>query len=293
MLRRPHARRISCPITCAPSPRVARIDGVDDRAEPHLPGVRRRADGTVRPPVSCPTSSPIPLGTPHPVAPDFLEGPNDGAYGYNACRDPWRLGTDFVVSGDARARTAAQRITTWVRGLTGDDPRHQVRLPARRHAAAPAQTIARWRSSRRSASARWSTPRNQAWLNDVWDLVVGTPLDAEGYYENTLKLLAMIAMSGNWWAPAAVSAGCTRRSTPLCTDGGYLDGLDVKLGGLGAARARRACPSRDDLLPAGRPAYRRCAAPARGRRQRRRRGLRAELADRPGAAAGGAYLRPA
>ena len=29
-----------------------------------------------------------PLGTPAPVAPNFLEGANDGAYDYNACRDP-------------------------------------------------------------------------------------------------------------------------------------------------------------------------------------------------------------
>ena len=59
------------------------------------------------------------------------------------------------------------------------------------------------------------------------------PIAAEGYYENTLKLLAMLVMSGNWWSPAAVSAGCTSQTTPLCTDGGYLDGLDLKLGGLG------------------------------------------------------------
>src|SRR5262249_21862951 len=49
---------------------------------------------------------------------------------------------------------------------------------------------------------------NQAWLNALWGLIVATPLADGGYYENTLKLLAMIVMSGNWWAPEAVATTC-------------------------------------------------------------------------------------
>src|SRR5262249_34938988 len=59
-----------------------------------------------------------PLGTPSPETPGFLEGPNDGAYDYNACRDPWRLTTDFLLGGDARAKTAVQRIESWIRSAT-------------------------------------------------------------------------------------------------------------------------------------------------------------------------------
>jgi hypothetical protein len=58
-------------------------------------------------------------------------------------------------------------------------------------------------------------------------------VDAEGYYENTLKLLSMIAMSGNWWAPETVVGGCAPSGTPACTDGGYLSGVQLTLGGIG------------------------------------------------------------
>src|SRR5262249_45101816 len=42
---------------------------------------------------------------------------------------------------------------------------------------------------------------DQAWLNAVWNHVRGQPVTSGGYYENSLKLLSMIVMSGNWWLP--------------------------------------------------------------------------------------------
>ncbi|MFN8641250.1 MAG: glycosyl hydrolase family 8 [Candidatus Binatia bacterium] len=121
-----------------------------------------------------------PLGSPAPVAPDFLEGPNDGAYDYNACRDPWRLGTDFLVSGDARARTAVQRLTTWFRAATGDDPGA---IKAGYQLNGTLSPGADYRSMAFVAPlgvGAMADAVNQAWLNDVWDLVAATPLAAEG-----------------------------------------------------------------------------------------------------------------
>lgn len=197
-----------------------------------------------------------PLGTPAPVAPDFLEGPNDGAYDYNACRDPWRLGTDFLVSGDARARTAVQRITTWIRGATGDDPGN---IKAGYQLDGTLSPDADYRSMAFVAPlgvGAMADGGNQAWLNAVWDLVDGTPLDAEAYYENTLKLLAMIVMSGNWWTPQAVSGGCVPPlATPLCTGGGALGNVKLKLAGLTAAPGGQSVTLKASLFfPAGIPA---------------------------------------
>ncbi|GIW45540.1 MAG: hypothetical protein KatS3mg077_2822 [Candidatus Binatia bacterium] len=174
-----------------------------------------------------------PLGTPHPVGPNFLEGPNDGAYDFNACRDPWRLGTDYLVSGDARARAAVQRITTWIRSSTGGDPaaiRSGYQLNGTLSPGADFRSMAFVAPLGVGAMA---DAANQTWLNGIWDLVTATSIDDEGYYENTLKLLSMIVMSGNWWAPQAVSGGCVPPpSTPLCTGGGALGSLQLKLGGL-------------------------------------------------------------
>jgi hypothetical protein len=43
----------------------------------------------------------------------------------------------------------------------------------------------------------------QSWLDAVWTTVANYEPD-DSYYEDTLKLLALIAMSGNWWAPEAI-----------------------------------------------------------------------------------------
>jgi endoglucanase len=42
---------------------------------------------------------------------------------------------------------------------------------------------------------------NQAWLNAVWDNVTAQKLEDDDFYGNTLKLMAMIAMSGHWAKP--------------------------------------------------------------------------------------------
>lgn len=196
-----------------------------------------------------------PLGVPAPVAPNFLEGAHDGDYDYNACRDPWRLGTDFVVAGDARARTILQRINTWVRGATGDDP---AQIDSGYQLDGSLSPGADYRSMAFVAPlgvGAMVDAGHQDWLNDVWDLVVQTPIDAEGYYENTLKLLGMIVMSGNWWAPETVTGGCAPEGTPLCTNGGYLYAGDIKLTGLGAGADRQGLLLKGKLFfPQGIPA---------------------------------------
>ena len=196
-----------------------------------------------------------PLGTPAPVGPNFLEGPNDGAYDYNACRDPWRLGTDFLVSGDARARTAAQRLTTWIRGATGNDPAN---IRSGYQLDGSVSPGADYRSMAFVAPfgvGAMTDSANQAWLNATWDLVVATPLDDERYYENTLKLLGLVVMSGNWWTPPAVSGGCVPLpSSPLCSGGGSLGNLQLKLSGLTAGPGKQSLQLKGTLyFPAGVP----------------------------------------
>jgi hypothetical protein len=148
-----------------------------------------------------------PLTAPQPAAPNFLEGPNDGAYDYNACRDPWRLATDYLVSGDARAKTAVQRIETWIRGAAGEDPSAISSGYRLNGTMSPGADYLSMAFVAPLGVGAMVDAANQAWLNDLWDLVVATPITTDGYYENTLKLLAMIVMAGNWWAPEAVTAG--------------------------------------------------------------------------------------
>lgn len=149
-----------------------------------------------------------PLGTPTPAKAGFLEGRNDGAYSYNACRTPWRLATDFLVAGDARAKVAVDRMNDWIRGATGGDPtkiRAGYELGGTPVSGSNYVTMAFVAPLGVGAMVDAS---NQAWLDAIWDLVVATPVTTDGYYENTLKMLAMVVMSGNWWAAPLPPGGC-------------------------------------------------------------------------------------
>jgi len=148
-----------------------------------------------------------PLGAPAPAAANFLEGANDGAYDYNACRDPWRLATDFLVSGDDRAKTAALTLTTWIKGATGGDPasiRAGYQLNGTPSAGSDYLTMAFAAPFGPAAMVNGS---NKAWLNAVWQEADSAA--PEGYYEDTIKLLTMVVMSGNWWAPEARPEVCS------------------------------------------------------------------------------------
>ena len=135
--------------------------------------------------------------TPAPAPANWLEGADDGHYSYNACRVPWRIGLDAIVSGEPRARTAVGKIETWMRGATAGDPtaiRDGYKLDgtvtgtaAELSFVAPAMV----------GAMLDTTPR--VWLTALWDETAARGV-AE-YYGDSLKLLAMIAASDNWWAP--------------------------------------------------------------------------------------------
>jgi endoglucanase len=143
---------------------------------------------------------------PRPASSGFLEGPNDGAYSWNACRDPWRLGVHFLTSGDARSRTAVQRLNTFIKQKTGNRPdqiKAGYKLNGSVSGGANFLTMAYAAPFGVSAMVDAS---NQAWLDKVWTLVEG--YGPEGYYEDSIKLMTMIAMSGGWWTPESGPSLC-------------------------------------------------------------------------------------
>jgi endo-1,4-beta-D-glucanase Y len=173
-----------------------------------------------------------PLGTPGPAPPGFLEEPTDGQYSFNACRDPWRLATDWLVSGDARAKTAVTPINAWIRAATGNDPAQIGSGYALDGTPIPGTDEPHLAFVAPFAVGAMVDATNQAWLDALWAQIVAAPID--DYYGDTLKLLAMLVVSNNWWAPENVSGGCTPPATPYCTAGGTLGALQLRLKKLGA-----------------------------------------------------------
>ena len=138
--------------------------------------------------------------TPSPAPPSWLEDTTDGEYAWNACRVPWRLATDYLVSGDVRAQAAVRRMNASIRSATGDDPtriRDGYELGGQSIGSAP--ELAFVAPFAVSAMVEPASGTNGPWLGKLWDHVAAQgPSD---YYGDTLKLLCMLVMSGNWWAP--------------------------------------------------------------------------------------------
>ncbi len=137
--------------------------------------------------------------SPRPARPDYLETAHDGHYSYNACRVPWRLATDYLVSGEPRALHAVDAINVWIRRATGEDP-------ALIHDGYDLSGVSFSNDTSMAfvapfAVAAMVDASHQRWLNALWQHVVKASIDDGDYYGNTIKMLSMIVISGNWWAP--------------------------------------------------------------------------------------------
>jgi endo-1,4-beta-D-glucanase Y len=138
---------------------------------------------------------------PLPAHANYLESRYDGYYNYNACRVPWRIATDYLLSGDPRAKAINGQINRWLRQTTKDRPDN----------ISAGYTLAGNDINGRYFEAlsfigpftvsAMVDKKNQQWLNDVWDYLVNFKLKDYDYYDNSIKLLNMIIISGNYWEP--------------------------------------------------------------------------------------------
>lgn len=139
-------------------------------------------------------------GSPEPAYPDFLEDEHDGAYFYNACRVPWRIGIHFLTTGDPRARDVAGAMSNSFESLSGGDP-YAIRAGYELDGSAlPGSNYDSLAFIAPVGVAAMANGASQAWVDGLWAATTDPSLECD-YYEDTIKMLVMIAMSGNWWTP--------------------------------------------------------------------------------------------
>jgi len=141
-------------------------------------------------------------GSPKPVAANYLEGENDGFYYYNSCRVPFRITTDFLINNDDRAINAIQKINHWLVISTNgviENISNGYKLNG--------DKIYNWNDAAFIGPltvGAMINVNNQDWLNKLYeDLIINNDIAKNGYYENTLKLLSLLVVSGNYWVPVA------------------------------------------------------------------------------------------
>jgi endoglucanase len=139
---------------------------------------------------------------PRPAKSYYLESKYDGLYNYNACRVPWRIASDYVIYGERRSRKFLEPVNKWIQEtcsgnpdnisagytLAGDDlgSRHFEALSFISSFAVSAMV----------------DKKNQEWLNRLWDYIIRFRLKDFDYFDNSIKLLTLIILSGNYWLPS-------------------------------------------------------------------------------------------
>ena len=138
-------------------------------------------------------------------------------YDYNSCRVPWRLATDYVVTGDVKVKDRLAKINAFIQKQTGGDPSKivdgyslkgepwmvdpKVQPPETSSTGAPVVPGENGCFTSSFGTGAIVDAKNQAWVDAVWRFMNAKKFDAEDEYTNSVNLLNMIVMTGNWWAP--------------------------------------------------------------------------------------------
>jgi endo-1,4-beta-D-glucanase Y len=138
--------------------------------------------------------------TPIPAGQYYLEDIHDGDYYYNACRFPWRIGTDYLISGDNRAKLALNKINSWLISSASEDV-----TAVSNGYQLNGTPIYDWNDATFIGPftvGAMADIAKQNWLNSLYEeLITSNDLQDGDYYSNTIKLLSMITISGNYWNP--------------------------------------------------------------------------------------------
>jgi endoglucanase len=136
-----------------------------------------------------------------PAKPHYLESKFDGDYYYNACRVPFRVAVDYLLFQDSRAQKLLIPLNNWIQDktqinadnicagyyLNGQEiPNHKYATPA---FVCPF-TI-----------AAMVDKNKQKWVNDCWNTVNDFEIKDYQYFDNSIQMLSLIIISGNYWLP--------------------------------------------------------------------------------------------
>ena len=138
---------------------------------------------------------------PKPSAANYLESKFDGQYNYNACRVPWRIAADFVLTGDKRSKKIVEKINKWIRETTQNNPDNISAGYRLNGDDIKTRNFEAMSFIASFAVAAMVDAKNQIWLNKLWDYIFSFNGGEYDYYDNSIKMTGIIILSGNYWQP--------------------------------------------------------------------------------------------
>ncbi|GAA4529508.1 glycosyl hydrolase family 8 [Amycolatopsis samaneae] len=136
--------------------------------------------------------------TPKPPTGKFLESKYDGAYSWNACRDPWRLGVDAITAQGSAAAGQVRKMNTWIQQATGGDPAKITTGYTLAGAKTESGDHPCFTAS--FAVAAMSDPGGQAWLDKLFTRISSFSPDSKDYYGTGITVQVLLVLSGNYVA---------------------------------------------------------------------------------------------
>jgi endo-1,4-beta-D-glucanase Y len=138
---------------------------------------------------------------PEPAKKHYLESKYDGIYNYNASRVPWRIATDFIVSGDRRSKLFLEPVNQWIRETTADNPDNISAGYTLGGDDLKSRNFEALSFISSFAISAMTDAKNQEWLNKLWDYIIHFELKDFDYFDNSIKMLNLIILSHNYWVP--------------------------------------------------------------------------------------------
>lgn len=137
---------------------------------------------------------------PEPAAPNFLEGANDGDYNWNACRIPLRYAVDYHHYGNEDAKRWLEMVSAWVVESSEGEPGKTAMGYFLNGDVITGRETWGYSLSYLAPFVAGTTvsAEHQEWINKGFNIMTSTK---KNYYDDTLNMLSLLLVSGNWWSP--------------------------------------------------------------------------------------------
>ena len=134
---------------------------------------------------------------PKPASAYFLEAATDGQYSWNACRYPLRIAMDSAHFQNLKAKKAMTKLVGWIENATAGQPSGILAGYQLNGAPLVGYNDMAF-TAPLTAAATVADGDHQAFVNRGWNLMAASK---GSYYDDSINLLSMLFVSGNWWAP--------------------------------------------------------------------------------------------
>ncbi|MFN8417246.1 MAG: glycosyl hydrolase family 8 [Cytophagaceae bacterium] len=122
-------------------------------------------------------------------------------YGYDACRNPWRLAQDVLWNNDAQAKALCAKLAAYLNGRGSNNIGGPLNQDGTNYGgyATNATFVSTFAMAVMGSSSTYQTLMDQMYTKtkNTKDPIKNTTLS--GYFGNTLRCLSLFMMTGNFW----------------------------------------------------------------------------------------------